>query len=755
MLSQQELVVDDFSGGITDYSLTAQPNQMSECVNFLVNPNKRLYMVPGSQIFDEDMYQIPSGADRVTSLYDASSLDTLLIGSAKKLWYPSTTLTEIVGPSSNPAFSAGTTSDFTSFGEYADQVFATNTAFSKPIKIYKDGSNTIRVRTAGMPALATSPTVTSTGGTGNNYLYAFLYYYEYTVGTAVFADFGPTTLKELSNVGAPNTNTVNITAIPVISNGSTLNYDTTNIKVHIYRTTSNGLVYYKVGEVTNGTTTFNDTVSDATLINNDLLYTNGGVLDNDEPPKCKYLHIVNGVCYYAHVQEGSEVFKNRIYQSVQDDPDSVPALNYIDVLDEITGISSYSDNPLVFTKGHVYRLNGQYNELGQGQVTFEDITKTIGCQSHNSIVQTRFGVFWAGDDGFYWTDGFQFKKISDSINERYKELVSTTTRGSRIYGAFDKKDNRVYWACTDDDSDGDNNVFYTLDLRWGVRDDSTFTIRSNGTDFSPTAIEFYNGQLIRGDRRGYIFKHDEAYTTDPKINTITTPDNWTTKAIVPVYVSSVIDFGAPYIRKWVSKVLLTLDNESNVSVQLVGINDNTFKEHDLYEIRFRSSINWGDPEPIWGNDEILWNSADLIEEMRRFPAKYLRCNRKQIKITQSFTNIYKSDDLSTATVDTSINTATLTDSVDFDWPADVEDYYISFEYDNYTKNYLITEWTADTITFVNPQFTAPSGEQKWVIRGNPKGEILNVVSYTLYYAPLTSQTYKTFRSEQDSTGENA
>lgn len=756
MLQQQQLIIDDFSGGITDYPLAAEPNQMSECVNLLITPNRRLGMAPGSQVYDSNMYRIPDGNARVTGLFNSISVDNLLITSGRKIWYDdTTTFTELVGPSTNPAFDSGTTSDFISWSEYNDHVFATNSSFSKPIKIYIDGSSNMQVRTAGMPALASGPTVTSSGGTGNNYLYAFLYYYEYTVGTTLFSDFGPTTLKTLSNAGAPNVNTVNITSIPVIANGSTLNYDTTNIKVHIYRTTNNGLVYYKVGEVTNGTTSYNDTTSDATLVNNALLYTNGGVLDNAEPPKCKYLHIVNGVCYYAHTKDGSEVFKNRIYQSVQDDPDSVPEENYIDVLDEITGISSFNDNPIVFTRGHVYRLNGSYNELGQGQVTFEDITKTIGCKSHNSIVQTRFGVFWAGDDGFYWTDGFQFKKISDSINERYKEIVSSETRSSRIYGAFDKKDNRVYWACTDDNSISDNNLFYILDLRWGIRDASSFTERSNGDDFSPTAIAFYNNQLIRGDRRGYVFKHDADYTTDPKIDTTVTPDEWDLKVITPTYVSSVIDFGAPYIRKWVAKILLTMENESDASIQIVGINDNTLAEHDLYEIRFRASIIWGEPDPLWGDDDILWNYADLIEEMRKFPSKYLRCNRKQIKITQAYTNIYKSDDLSTATVDNNLNKATLTNTVDYVWPENIVDYYITFEDDGYVRDYPITARTDTYILFTNPQFTAPSGTQKWLIRGYPKGEIINIVSYILYYAPLSTQSYKTYRSELDSSGENA
>jgi hypothetical protein len=115
-----------------------------------------------------------------------------------------------------------------------------------------------------------------------------------------------------------------------------------------------------------------------------------------------------------------------------------------------------------FSKKRVYRLNGLYDELGQGQVTYEDITKTVGCMSHNSIVQTRYGVFWAGDDGFYWTDGFNFKKISDTINERYKNLVSSATRKSRIYATFDTVENKIHWAATAGASSTDNDCF----LHW-------------------------------------------------------------------------------------------------------------------------------------------------------------------------------------------------------------------------------------------------------------------------------------------------
>jgi hypothetical protein len=751
-LQQQSITVDDFSGGITDYVLDAKPNQAAEIENLVINPNRKLESVMGTQIYDDDMYIIPGGGARVCGIF-ASKYPELFINSAKKIWYPDSVFTELVGPTSNPAFSVGTTAGIPSWTEWNDHIFATNTEFALPIKMYKDGSSVWQVRTAGLPELASSPSATPTAG-ANTYIYAFHYYYTYTVGTTVFEDYGPTTIVPCPSAADPGASAIAIAAIPTLANGATGNYATTTIKVYIYRTVAGGSTFYKVNEVTNGTAVYSDTMSDTTLQTKLLLYTNSGVLDNDPPPLAKFVHIVNGVAYYAHVKVGTEIFKNRVRQAVQDDPDSCPTDNYIDVLDEITGMSSYGDSPLIFSKNHVYRVNGQYTEDGQGQVTWEDITKTIGCVAHNSIVQTRVGVFWAGNDGFYWTDGFSYKKISDSINERYKQLVSSETRKARICGTYDTKDNRVIWAVTYGDSSSDNDCFFSLDLRWGVRDDSTFTTRSNGSAFSPTSLAFYEGQLIHSDRRGYILKHDASYTSDPDIDSLKVPSLWTTKSIIPLYKSIVSNLGLPNVRKWVTKILLTMENVTNASVQISSINDNSSRQSDLKEIRFRGNVLWGDPNILWGADTPYWSYFNLIEEMRRFNAKYLRCSYKQIIITQAFTNIYNSDTSSTGTVDTGFKTVTLTDT-NFAFADDIEDYYITFEDDAYTKEYLITARNSDTqLTFLDAQSTAVAGVKKWVIRGYPKGELFKIISFTVFFAPLTDQSFKTFRSELDSTGGN-
>jgi hypothetical protein len=126
--------------------------------------------------------------------------------------------------------------------QWNKHIFLTNDEFALPVKIYKDGSSNVQVRTAGLPEIS-APTVTAGAPGVNNYIYAFVYYYEYTVETQTFQDFGPTVLVQLSLSDAPDSTAVAITSIPILANGVTGNYDTANIDVFIYRTLNNGNVF--------------------------------------------------------------------------------------------------------------------------------------------------------------------------------------------------------------------------------------------------------------------------------------------------------------------------------------------------------------------------------------------------------------------------------------------------------------------------------------------------------------------------------
>jgi len=780
MLQQQTLELSDFSGGITDYPFKAPINKAEEVDNLIIDPNKRLIQRPGSEVYTAGMAQIPIGVlplndYRINNLVTVPQGDVFYAVSGNSIFYPNaleTAWTELLGISSVKPFNAGSGSSFSSFAEWNGHLFGVNDAFAKPIKIYKNASNVPTIRTAGLPKIASAPTITPSGG-AHSFIWYFTHSYEYSIGTVIFQDESAPFLVQKTNVKSITAlDPANISAIPVLVNSGGTSYDVSNIKIKIYRTIENGNIPYYVGEVTNGTTTFVDNYTDASLqATGVLLYTTGGELEHDEPPQSKYLHINNGRAYYASTKEGSETFPNRVYQSLTDDPDSVPADFWIDVRDEISGMSSFSDNPLVFGLSKVYRIDGFFDDLGRGGMAYEEISNVTGCVSHNSIVQTDLGVFFAGRSGFFWTDGFKVKKISDSINERYKELVSGATERTRIYGKYDPVNLKIYWCVRRNDSSTDNDNIFCLDLRFSssesFQQDASITTWSNGDSFAPTAICIYKGNLIRADYRGYVFKHMDSLFSDPKIDELRAVADWTTKAITYNYKSAHFSFELPQIRKWVSQILLTAKNISNLSVQCYSINDDSAVEDVLKEIRYRDTLTWGDPEPIWGTDTYKWNYFALVEQRRRFPAGGLRCSHKQIRITNAFTNITNSDTYSTCTVDRITKKVTLTDP-SFIWPEDVEDYELQLSPTGpveVTVSYPISLRDSDTeITLfdptdtINTQYADALGysfdDIKWIIRGVPKNETLNLMSVVLYYAPLTN-THRTYMGTSSETGDNA
>jgi hypothetical protein len=147
-------------------------------------------------------------------------------------------------------------------------------------------------------------------------------------------------------------------------------------------------------------------------------------------------------------------------------------------------------------------------------------------------------------------------------------------------------------------------------------------------------------------------------------------------------------------------------------------------------------LGWNDPAVVY-----KWNDTTLIDQQRRFPARSLRCSYKQIRITNSFTNITNSDTLGLADVDNVAKTVTLLGGAE--WPVDAIDYFITFEDDEYTEEYLIGERTATVLTYYDDANTSVFGtSRKWLIRGYRKGEALNLLSYALKFEAMTSsQTF--------------
>lgn len=878
-LQIQPWTVDDFTGGITDNYLGGKRNQYQFADNLLITDERKMITRPGSVIYDETNY-LPNHVvanPRVGALFVFE--DQIFENSGRGLYYNDSGYTTLVGPASNPALPAGTSTSKTSWASWNKHLLITNDAFGSPMKVYKDAVDVFQVRNAGLPALASNPTVTGgialilafandikskytthiastaahgtaadatntvsaadatnlaslitlvtellvdfnvhekdaeepTGWayhsqqeasdhslasviaptnigecitklldlkdkfnahtndrsahaaltanvtladiTAGSYLYTFLYYYTYTIGSVVFEDFGPTVQVQVEGIDPPNSTNVSIASIPTLSNGATENYDTSNIKVKIYRTEDGGLSSYYVGQVTNGTAIYTDSTSDTTLSASTLLYTDGGVYDNDPPPKAKYIVVANNSAWYLHVKEGSEVYPNRGRQSIQFDIDACPEEFFFDVEDEITGGGAIGIYPIVFCKERIYRIEGVLDLTGRGLIEPKEISRTVGCVSHHSIVQTRDGIFFAGQDGFYFTNGYEVIKISREFNTTYKSLVLTSTQKINIYGAYEALQNRVWWAVQVDTGSPDNDACFVADLNYGIGPSTPFTTLSGDDSFAPTALMFFENEMYRSDRRGYLFVHSNDYKTDPLVDTLANPDTWEEQAIIYDYKSAAFDFGRADIRKWVPTLIFNSKNETNVSIGINSYNDDSDFSLPLKEIKIESNLVWGDSTLTWGDPTLIWNFDQTINAMRRFPATKLRCSYKQVEITNSFTIIENSDDLGLASVDSSLKTVTLATAPDNVWPSESVGYFITFEADDYTNEYEITGRTVDVLTYRDALNTSvTSASSKWLLKGYRKGDVVSFLNYSLMFAYL-SDTQQTFSPDQ--TGGNA
>lgn len=595
----------------------------------------------------------------------------------------------------------------------------------------------------------------------------------YPVGTQLAAfntTYLPTTAIATENPSAT------LSGIPTLTNTPLTNYDTTvsvvpttttpgatgynqNLNVELYRTTNGGTAFYSLDSIVNGTGSYSDTINEnyprpgTTALNlGKVMYTSGGVVANDPPPQAKFIHQIGNKMYYGAITDTGQYFPQRIRQANASAPDSAPATFFDDLEDELVGLGSARSNLIGICKNSVYRISGSFTSTGQGFMTHEQISERMGGLSAKSIVTTEIGVFFAGTDGFYYTDGFQLIKISLELDKTYRALTASDTQKARIYGCYDKLTRKVWWAMQSSPTSTDNDVFYVFYLDYGVKPSGTFTKAfAGGNSWQPSSHAFFKGRLVIGDSRGYLFKSDPNTKTDPYVTVSFDPTSLRSVGIPWDFKSCALDMGSSGSRKWISKIHTVGQNVGNVALQVTSTNDagthpdGSQSAQELSPIQYQKNLMWGDPRVIWGDASVVWKYNGTMDVWRRFPSRSLRSNFKQIEYTPADVVVYKSDDypeFTACNVNTGTKRVTLTTPTGgFYWPLDIQDYYFSVETDNYSAQVLIgqvdTAFTPDVLPYIDPGNTCPGGTGvKWQIRGVKKNQRLRITSMDVHVAQM-------------------
>jgi hypothetical protein len=426
-------------------------------------------------------------------------------------------------------------------------------------------------------------------------------------------------------------------------------------------------------------------------------------------------------------------FKNRLRQSFPGIGFSSPESFYVDFESDGIQVGSAQEKYVVVCKTGVYRVDGRFTEAGQGGMVREKISDRVGGVSALGGITVNDLFFFLGQDGFYMTDAYKVYPITKHLKTSVLSIVDQdrstfSARNNLIQCVHNRQDNTIVWSF-DPDSAGYATETWTLYLNHFNAGDfkAAFTKQKNGTQFRPTALGYFRGNLLRGDYQGFVFKRSSSKTNDPYINTASTGSLVASRASdIPFKIRSLPeDFGDRGTRKIVAKALLQFTNLGNFTCALKSINEkNTSNANSMKGIRFRQEYT--------GN----------IKEKRTFPVgsagtkfQGTRCHLKQIQIESDTAAIlYGSDDYALGTVVTNVMTL-----ASGNWPTpdgSMIGMSIYTEVDDYATGYVITAVSTNTLTATSlPNMVG----KKWIIKGAPRDEKHELLAYSMYVQKIESQ----------------
>lgn len=258
-----------------------------------------------------------------------------------------------------------------------------------------------------------SASTATTGGFMSAQKYFYQVTYEWTDNQGNAFRSAPSVPISITTTGSTSTVTL---IIPTLR----LTYKISSpVKIVIYRWSVGQESYYQVTSITSpllnnvnaDSVTFVDTLSDASIIGNNLIYTTGGIVEDTAPPAPENMFLFDDRLWLIDSEDRNLLYYSK--QVIESTPVEMSDLFTIYVAPTTSSQGSsgdltcgfpMDDKAILFKESAIYYINGTGPDNTGSNSQYSQpifITGTVGCSNPNSIVLIPNGLMFQSDKGIW------------------------------------------------------------------------------------------------------------------------------------------------------------------------------------------------------------------------------------------------------------------------------------------------------------------------------------------------------------------
>lgn len=348
--------------------------------------------------------------------------------------------------------------------KYQDVEFKNTLHIAGGIMKMYDGSSVVEHGFLIYPEDLVDGGTATTGGSISDGTYEYIAVYAWADSNGITHRSATSVSKQITLSGGTTTQTQTIT-IPTLRLT-----EKEDVIVELYRTEDSGTVFYMVSDSQNptfndptvDTINITDTTSDSDLINNEVLYNTGGVLENFPARRSSIIETFKNRVFTTTIKSDKLAYSKLVLEGYPVEFNESLELVIPKTGGDNVALVTMDDKLIIFKERSILYIMGDGpNNLGE-QDTFiepELIINSIGCINANSVILTPTGVMFKSRKGIYLLDrGLSLQYIGAEV-EDYNDLTITSAK------TVDAKNQTIFTT-----SNGDSLVFDYVMRKW-----STFT----------------------------------------------------------------------------------------------------------------------------------------------------------------------------------------------------------------------------------------------------------------------------------------